>query len=73
MASKTSTRAAANAPKLSDFLCFAVYSANRAFGKAYRPVVGHTITGTLTLSDQMFMMPRISAPTYPTSSTKCGT
>jgi Flp pilus assembly protein TadG len=39
---------------------------------AYRPVVGHTITGTLTLSDQMYMMPRISAPTYPTSSTKCG-
>jgi Flp pilus assembly protein TadG len=40
---------------------------------AYKPVVGHTITGTLTLSDQMFMMPRISAPTYPTSTTKCGT
>jgi Flp pilus assembly protein TadG len=31
---------------------------------AYTPVVGYTITGTLTLSDQMFMSPRISAPTY---------
>ena len=31
---------------------------------AYTPIVGYTITGTLTLSDQMFMMPRISAPTY---------
>ena len=39
---------------------------------AYKPIVGYTITGTLTLSDQMFMMPRISAPTYPTSSGKCG-
>jgi len=39
---------------------------------AYKPIVGFNITGTLTLSDQMFMMPRISAPTYPTSSTKCG-
>jgi Flp pilus assembly protein TadG len=34
---------------------------------AYRPIVGYTITGTLTLSDQMFMMPRISAPTYGTT------
>ena len=40
---------------------------------AYTPIVGHSITGTLTLSDQMYMMPRISAPTYPTSTTKCGT
>jgi Flp pilus assembly protein TadG len=31
---------------------------------AYTPVVGYTITGTLTLSDQMYMSPRISAPTY---------
>lgn len=30
----------------------------------YTPVVGYTITGTLTLSDHMFMSPRISAPTY---------
>jgi MarR family transcriptional regulator, organic hydroperoxide resistance regulator len=26
-------------PKLSDFLCFAVYSANLAFGKAYKPIL----------------------------------
>jgi Flp pilus assembly protein TadG len=39
---------------------------------AYKPIVGYSITGTLTLSDQMFMMPRISAPTYPTSTGKCG-
>jgi Flp pilus assembly protein TadG len=35
---------------------------------AYKPIVGYTITGTLTLSDQMFMMPRITAPTYGTTS-----
>lgn len=26
-------------PKLSNFLCFAIYSANLAFGKAYRPIL----------------------------------
>lgn len=31
---------------------------------AYKPTVGYTITGTLTLSDHMFMSPRISAPSY---------
>lgn len=31
---------------------------------AYTPTVGYTITGTLTLSDHMFMSPRISAPAY---------
>ncbi len=31
---------------------------------AYTPTVGYTITGTLTLTDHMFMSPRISAPTY---------
>jgi DNA-binding MarR family transcriptional regulator len=34
-------------PRLSDFLCFAVYSANLAFGRAYRPIleeVGLTYT-----------------------------
>ena len=29
----------ANVPQLSDFLCFAVYSANLAFGKAYKPIL----------------------------------
>jgi Flp pilus assembly protein TadG len=36
---------------------------------AYTPIIGYTITGTLTLSDQMFMAPRISAPDYNTGST----
>jgi len=36
---------------------------------AYTPTVGYTITGTLNLSDQMYMSPRISAPTY--GSTTC--
>jgi len=27
------------APKLSNFLCFAVYSANLAFGRAYKPIL----------------------------------
>ncbi len=31
---------------------------------AYKPTVGYTITGTLTLSDKMFMSPRITAPSY---------
>ena len=30
----------------------------------YRPIVGYTITGTLTLADKMYMSPRITAPTY---------
>jgi Flp pilus assembly protein TadG len=34
---------------------------------AYTPTIGYTITGTLNLSEQMYMMPRISAPTYGTT------
>lgn len=30
----------------------------------YTPIVGYTITGTLTLSDRMYMGPRITAPSY---------
>ena len=30
----------------------------------YTPTIGYTITGTLTLSDHMYMAPRITAPTY---------
>jgi Flp pilus assembly protein TadG len=30
----------------------------------YTPTVGYTITGTLNLSDKMYMSPRITAPTY---------
>jgi len=36
---------------------------------AYTPTVGYTITGSLTLSDHMFMAPRITAPIY--NSTAC--
>ena len=36
---------------------------------AYTPTVGYTITGSLTLSDQMYMAPRITAPIY--NSTAC--
>jgi Flp pilus assembly protein TadG len=36
---------------------------------AYTPVIGYVITGSLNLSDTMFMSPRISAPTY--NSTAC--
>lgn len=31
---------------------------------AYTPLVGYTLTGTLNLSDHMYMSPRISAPIY---------
>ncbi len=34
---------------------------------AYTPTVGYTITGTLSLSDQMFMTPRLSATVARTS------
>jgi Flp pilus assembly protein TadG len=30
----------------------------------YKPTVGYTISGTLTLADKMYMSPRITAPTY---------
>ena len=39
-------------PKLADFLCFAVYSANLAYGKAYRPILdalGITYTQWITI------------------------
>ena len=36
---------------------------------SYTPAVGHVITGSLTLSDTMYMSPRISAPAY--SGTTC--
>lgn len=45
-------KSAPDTAKLGDFLCFAVYSANLAFGRAYRPVldkVGLTYTQYVTL------------------------
>ena len=48
----------------------AVPSSQLLFGEvsyAYTPTVGYTITGTLNLSDQMYMAPRITAPTYGTT------
>ena len=50
MARKPRTRRMA--AKLGDFLCFAVYSANLAFGRAYRPILdklGLTYTQYVTL------------------------
>lgn len=43
---------APKAAKLGDFLCFAIYSANLAFGRAYRPILdklGLTYTQYVTL------------------------
>ena len=45
-------KSATNPAKLGDFLCFAVYSANLAFGRAYRPILdrlGLTYTQYVTL------------------------
>lgn len=40
------------APKLEDFLCFAIYSANLAYGRAYKPILeelGLTYTQYITI------------------------
>ncbi|MGO4327463.1 MarR family winged helix-turn-helix transcriptional regulator [Cupriavidus sp. M-11] len=36
---KPKTKPARSNPRLADFLCFAIYSANLAFGKAYKPIL----------------------------------
>jgi DNA-binding MarR family transcriptional regulator len=44
--------AGAEMPKLSDFLCFAIYSANLAFNRAYKPILaelGVTYTQWITI------------------------
>jgi DNA-binding MarR family transcriptional regulator len=49
---KTTNQAAAAAAPLSDYLCFAIYSANLAFGKAYKPMLeelGLTYTQYITI------------------------
>lgn len=49
---KTTDKTAPANPKLSDFLCFAVYSTNLAFGKAYKPILeklGLTYTQYITI------------------------
>lgn len=49
---KSTDNAEATAVKLSDFLCFAVYSANLAFGKAYKTILeelGLTYTQYITI------------------------
>ena len=49
---KFNEQAASIPLKLADFLCFAVYSANLAFGKAYRPILdelGLTYTQYVTI------------------------
>ncbi|MFL9870721.1 MarR family winged helix-turn-helix transcriptional regulator [Paraburkholderia megapolitana] len=49
---KTANQAPATARPLSDYLCFAVYSANLAFGKAYKPILdelGITYTQYITI------------------------
>ncbi|MES2512041.1 MAG: MarR family transcriptional regulator [Pseudomonadota bacterium] len=50
--SQPANTAVAGTRKLSDFLCFAIYSANLAFGKAYKPTLdklGLTYTQYITV------------------------
>jgi DNA-binding MarR family transcriptional regulator len=52
MQTKSNPRADRTNAKLADFLCFAVYSANLAFGKAYKPLLeafGLTYTQYITI------------------------
>jgi Flp pilus assembly protein TadG len=45
----------------------AVANSQLLFGEAsyeYKPSIGYTVTGTLNLSDRMYMSPRITAPVY---------
>jgi MarR family transcriptional regulator, organic hydroperoxide resistance regulator len=52
MQMKTTDQTAPANVMLSDFLCFAVYSANLAFGKAYKPILeelGLTYTQYITI------------------------
>ncbi|HEY2758441.1 MAG TPA: TadE/TadG family type IV pilus assembly protein [Pseudolabrys sp.] len=61
-----------NAPPLPSALLVA--NTQLIYGRVtytYKPTIGYTITGTLTLSDQMYMMPRITAPSY--NGISCGT
>jgi DNA-binding MarR family transcriptional regulator len=49
---KTTNQAPAAAMPLPDYLCFAIYSANLAFGKAYKPILeelGLTYTQYITI------------------------
>ncbi|CAN7805814.1 MarR family transcriptional regulator [Paraburkholderia hospita] len=49
---KTRNQAPAAAMPLSDYLCFAIYSANLAFGRAYKPILeelGLTYTQYITI------------------------
>ena len=51
-------------PALTVASSYPIYLIYSEVSYAYTPIVGYTITGTLTLSDQMYMAPRITAPTY---------
>ena len=51
-AKRSDTPGSKPAPRLADFLCFAVYSANLAYGRAYKPLLdelGLTYTQYITI------------------------
>jgi DNA-binding MarR family transcriptional regulator len=52
MTMKPTDPADTTSPKLADFLCFAIYSANLAYGRAYKPILeelGLTYTQYITI------------------------